>query len=383
MAKKNMSNLTHQRLIETLDYDPKTGVFGYVAPTHFRRRHGEGEIGTIAANGRRYITIDRRMYLAHRLAWFHVNGQWPENNLIPADGDYLNMRLGNWSQASASIIARQAKDRSDNQSGARGTYYDEKRRKWVAGITINYVRRPLGRFDTKEEAQVAYEKAREALPSAASIADPVALTARRERVVERARYRHLYNRALRTSGGVMGWASFDAFIADLRTVEWKHNREIAAIDQLKPIGPGNWQWEDTLHSRFDTRTPEGKTAYSRAHRDAYPMLYRDKAIERDFGIPLAEYQRMFVEQKGVCGSCSKPETEMRGGKVRWLAVDHCHDTGEIRGLLCGNCNRGVGCFADDTALLQNAIDYLNRHATKKAAGLASNVIPLKRKDQNP
>lgn len=52
----------------------------------------------------------------------------------------------------------------------------------------------------------------------------------------------------------------------------------------------------------------------------------------------------------ICGRESNPN--------KALAFDHCHSTGELRGLLCDSCNTGVGCFRDDVALLQKAIDYL-------------------------
>jgi len=49
------------------------------------------------------------------------------------------------------------------------------------------------------------------------------------------------------------------------------------------------------------------------------------------------------------------------GKATTLAVDHNHDTGKVRELLCNTCNNGLGCFKDDPKLLQSAIKYLNKH----------------------
>jgi hypothetical protein len=63
---------------------------------------------------------------------------------------------------------------------------------------------------------------------------------------------------------------------------------------------------------------------------------------------------MLQEQDYKCAICGN-EDEVEG---RRLAIDHCHDTGHVRGLLCGKCNRGLGLFYDDEELLQNAIKYL-------------------------
>lgn len=61
---------------------------------------------------------------------------------------------------------------------------------------------------------------------------------------------------------------------------------------------------------------------------------------------------MLEEQGGVCKICKAPPLEKR------LSVDHHHDSGAIRGLLCSNCNTGVGMFRDDRAILEAAIRYL-------------------------
>ncbi len=112
---------------------------------------------------------------------------------------------------------------------------------------------------------------------------------------------------------------------------------------------------------FDHSKPEDKARYYRAHRKAYPDHYRNADLKRGFGISLEEYQRMFVEQRGVCGICEKPEKDVRNGKVRWLAVDHNHTTGQVRGLLCGSCNKAIGFMCESVETLTKAIVYLRTH----------------------
>lgn len=83
---------------------------------------------------------------------------------------------------------------------------------------------------------------------------------------------------------------------------------------------------------------------------------RDVIIRNQYGITLAEYNAMLEAQNYKCAICNN-EDEVEG---RRLAIDHCHNTGKIRGLLCGKCNRGLGLFYDNKKLLQSAIKYLNK-----------------------
>ena len=88
---------------------------------------------------------------------------------------------------------------------------------------------------------------------------------------------------------------------------------------------------------------------------------RHYGLMRYYGIDLAKYQEMLLAQNGVCSICFKPETSVVNGKIKPLAVDHCHDNEKIRGLLCARCNQAVGLFGEDVNVLSNAIDYLRKH----------------------
>jgi len=76
-------------------------------------------------------------------------------------------------------------------------------------------------------------------------------------------------------------------------------------------------------------------------------------LRREYGITVEEYDEMLAAQGGGCAICGGPQV-----KRQWLAVDHDHATGEVRGLLCDPCNLAVGLFGDDPSTLQRAIDYL-------------------------
>ena len=104
-------------------------------------------------------------------------------------------------------------------------------------------------------------------------------------------------------------------------------------------------------------------------------------LRKVFGISYPDYEKMLAEHNGVCGCCGRPETAVRNRKVRLLAVDHCHTTGDIRGLLCTHCNSGLGWFRDDEAYLQKAIDYLLRYRAKSTSVPASHPsTPMQRKE---
>ena len=76
-------------------------------------------------------------------------------------------------------------------------------------------------------------------------------------------------------------------------------------------------------------------------------------VKAMYGIEPAEYLEMCNSQQGKCAICGNEPTTQRG-----LHLDHCHDTGQVRGLLCHGCNTGLGAFSDDPELLAKAITYL-------------------------
>lgn len=65
---------------------------------------------------------------------------------------------------------------------------------------------------------------------------------------------------------------------------------------------------------------------------------------------------MFAEQNGCCAICG----DHQSNQARSMAVDHCHETGRVRGLLCMKCNTGIGKLGDSPELLRKAIAYLEK-----------------------
>lgn len=87
-----------------------------------------------------------------------------------------------------------------------------------------------------------------------------------------------------------------------------------------------------------------QSAYTRAQR---------------YGLTVDDVLDMEKRQENVCALCGEPETVLGpNGKVKSLSIDHCHETGVVRGLLCNNCNRGIGFMRDNPDLLRRAADYI-------------------------
>ena len=82
---------------------------------------------------------------------------------------------------------------------------------------------------------------------------------------------------------------------------------------------------------------------------------RDKMLRNTYGLTEQDYDKQLKLQNGCCAICGKHHTKEK----KYLAVDHCHTTGKVRGLLCWRCNVSIGKFEDNVVILQSAINYLN------------------------
>ncbi len=96
----------------------------------------------------------------------------------------------------------------------------------------------------------------------------------------------------------------------------------------------------------------------RDRRKKDPQRFRDYHRKCVYKMPIGQYEAMLAMQGGVCAICGTDRPDKKPG--RSFHIDHCHSSKEIRGLLCGNCNLGLGHFQDDVKLLQSAISYLSK-----------------------
>lgn len=94
-------------------------------------------------------------------------------------------------------------------------------------------------------------------------------------------------------------------------------------------------------------------------KDQSRQYQRDNALYIQLkrkGLTLDDYNRVVQEHSDVCDICGGPPD----GRWSTFTLDHCHNTGVLRGLLCSKCNRGLGFFKDNPELLKRAIQYLTR-----------------------
>lgn len=123
--------------------------------------------------------------------------------------------------------------------------------------------------------------------------------------------------------------------------------------------------EDKCESEYyDKRRTWCKTC-SREYRNTKG---RNKQLLERYGINIKEYNDMLVKQNYCCAICNKHISELSVN----LAVDHCHTSMKIRGLLCFNCNSGLGRFKDNTEFLLKAVTYLMPQETEN---ILTTVVP--------
>lgn len=132
---------------------------------------------------------------------------------------------------------------------------------------------------------------------------------------------------------------------------------------------GRWSWCKACEAEsFKTpkrreqirlRTKKYRDNLKKTNLQEVRRKERECNIRRKYGISISEYDELVKGQNGVCAICNNHPTNSCGKK---LHIDHCHTTGKIRGLLCGQCNTALGSFKDDINVIRNAINYLVKNA---------------------
>ena len=100
-----------------------------------------------------------------------------------------------------------------------------------------------------------------------------------------------------------------------------------------------------------------------------PLKAKNTNLKRYYGITLDDYLEILEAQNGRCAICG---TDVPSGKGTFH-VDHCHDSGQVRGLLCHSCNVGLGHFKDQESLLLKAALYLHNHRDHTTSSYQPNV----------
>jgi hypothetical protein len=101
--------------------------------------------------------------------------------------------------------------------------------------------------------------------------------------------------------------------------------------------------------------------YARINKTKIDANFRLSHVKRLYNLNADEYLQMLLDQDNKCLICKKAETNKNcNGDIRPLSVDHCHTTGRVRGLLCNQCNAGLGNFKDNLESLRSAVEYLSK-----------------------
>lgn len=119
-------------------------------------------------------------------------------------------------------------------------------------------------------------------------------------------------------------------------------------------------------NRWNKAHPDRVAKIRKAYRDSGRGRENDRRthLRRKYGITIEHYDEMLASQGGACAICHRsPRPDIS------LHVDHCHESGTIRGLICFRCNNALGDFGDDPELLQRAISYLMRQESDDARPL--------------
>jgi hypothetical protein len=102
------------------------------------------------------------------------------------------------------------------------------------------------------------------------------------------------------------------------------------------------------------RRRKTSAAWYRKNKNNLLPKMRSSSLKNNYGITDVEYEKILEGQGRVCKICGSDNP----GRGKYFCVDHCHKTGKVRGLLCDNCNKGLGHFKDNISFLERAMTYV-------------------------
>jgi hypothetical protein len=131
--------------------------------------------------------------------------------------------------------------------------------------------------------------------------------------------------------------------------------KVCGVD-FKPPTSGH-VYCDSCADEAKRRTHESAWRSYRSRNRARTRKAKSVYDLKKYGLTWADYESMLAAQDGKCAICNEPGSGGRGIQ-RLLAIDHCHATGRVRGLLCHRCNGALGMVRDRICVLKKAIEYL-------------------------
>ncbi len=157
------------------------------------------------------------------------------------------------------------------------------------------------------------------------------------------------------------WLNFTAFVQDI-SPKPEGNFLLVKL-RNEPFGPDNFKWQEHLKRKETESKKEWHARKWAARQAANPSMESERNLKRKYGLTLIQYNELLKSQNNVCAICGKGETSVdaRVGTTKKLAVDHCHKSGKIRGLLCWRCNGTLGKIDDSLDYLKKIEAYLIKH----------------------
>lgn len=111
----------------------------------------------------------------------------------------------------------------------------------------------------------------------------------------------------------------------------------------------------------NTRERERSRAAYAADPERFIAISRRAQLKADYGLSIEEYDAMVLAQNNQCAICGEEEIAQFRGKQKRLSVDHDHESGAVRQLLCVSCNGILGMARESRAILESAVEYLRKH----------------------
>jgi len=150
--------ITHAELTCLLYYDRETGNF-YWRVNRYGVSKGDLAGSVDSRNKYRRIKINERLYLAHRLAWFYVSGQWPINEIDHIDRNRSNNRICNLREATHAENMMNKPAYKNSKTGIKGVYWHKQHKKYAATIQTRGVTKHIGLYVSIESAALARKQA--------------------------------------------------------------------------------------------------------------------------------------------------------------------------------------------------------------------------------
>jgi len=302
------------------EYDPATGEFlmkNYAEGGKGRKRRIGEAVGSVdKRDGTRIIRFQGKWQRASRLAWLYAYGDWPSRQVVYEDPS----------------LPLPARDRLSNLklAGEREE------------LTAESLRRLLN-YDS-DTGEFTWRYARKGVRAG----DPVGGSRGAHGMLG-----HKYIRINQIDYAAQRIAWLYVY------GEWPKARIV-----FKDGDPLNIRIDNLVEGAFEHGTRQNPVLTEEVRRQRQAATYRRADLKRSFGLSIEQYQELHDAQGGVCAICGEAETKERNGRVKWLAVDHDHETGEVRALLCQNCNHMIGHSRERPELLEAGAAYLRRHEKK-------------------